>query len=71
MVLNGSANWSSGARFSDENYAIIKRRSTTMKYQRFIDYWYVNFPKSEPVDERTARRVARGEVDPYANLDMD
>jgi phosphatidylserine/phosphatidylglycerophosphate/cardiolipin synthase-like enzyme len=71
VVLNGSSNWSSGARFSDENYAIIKRRSTTMKYQRFIDYWYVNFPKSAPVTARTARLVTRGEVDPYANIDMD
>jgi hypothetical protein len=56
---------------SDENFGILKRRAPTMKYQKFIDYWYVNFPKSEPVDERVLMRVARGEVNPYAHVDMD
>jgi hypothetical protein len=42
-----------------------------MKYQRFIDYWFENFPKSVPHDARVARGIARGEIDPYANVDMD
>lgn len=71
VTLNGSSNWSGFAAVSDENFGILKRRAPTMKYQRFIDYWYVNFPKSEPVDERVAMRMRRGEIDPYAHVDMD
>jgi phosphatidylserine/phosphatidylglycerophosphate/cardiolipin synthase-like enzyme len=71
VVLNGSSNWSTDAEYSDENYAIIKRRSATMKYQRFIDYWYENFPKSGQPDAETAARLARGEIDPYAKVDLD
>jgi phosphatidylserine/phosphatidylglycerophosphate/cardiolipin synthase-like enzyme len=71
VTLNGSSNWSGFAAVSDENFGILKRRAPTMKYQKFIDYWYVNFPKSEPVDERVLMRVARGEVNPYAHVDMD
>jgi phosphatidylserine/phosphatidylglycerophosphate/cardiolipin synthase-like enzyme len=71
VTLNGSANWSTAAAFSDENFAIIERRSTTLKYQRFIDYWYVNFPKSEPVSPPVARRIDSGAVNPYAHVDMD
>ena len=42
-----------------------------MKYQHFIDYWYENFPQKARLDARTARAVARGEIDPYAHVDMD
>jgi hypothetical protein len=71
VVLNGSSNWSGYAAVSDENFGILKRRAPTLKYQKFIDYWYVNFPKSVEPDPDTARRLMRGEIDPYAHVDMD
>jgi phosphatidylserine/phosphatidylglycerophosphate/cardiolipin synthase-like enzyme len=71
VVLNGSSNWSGYAAVSDENFGILMRRGPTMKYQRFIDYWYLNFPKSKPRDETVARGVTRGTIDPYAHVDMD
>jgi phosphatidylserine/phosphatidylglycerophosphate/cardiolipin synthase-like enzyme len=71
VTLNGSANWTSSAMYSDENYAILKRRAPTLKYQRFIDHWYENFPRSARMDRRTARAVARGRIDPYDHVDMD
>ena len=71
VVLNGSSNWSGYAAVSDENFAILNRRSPTMKYQRFIDFWYENFPKSKPRTESVARSIARGHIDPYAHVDMD
>jgi PLD-like domain len=67
LTLNGSSNWSGYAAVSDENYGIIVRRNTTMKYQHFIDYWYENFPKNA----RVSRRVDGRTVDPYAHVDMD
>ena len=69
VTLNGSSNWSGFAAISDENFGILTRRSPTMKYQHFIDYWYENFPKSKPL---TLSRL-RGDVviDPYAHVDMD
>jgi phosphatidylserine/phosphatidylglycerophosphate/cardiolipin synthase-like enzyme len=71
VVLNGSSNWSGYAAICDENFAILMRRSPTMKYQHFIDYWYENFPRNRRLDARTVRAVARGEIDPYAHVDMD
>ena len=71
VVLNGSSNWSGYAAVCDENFGILTRRSPTMKYQHFIDYWYENFPKSKPHGDTVARRIARGEIDPYAHVDMD
>ena len=71
VVLNGSSNWSGFAAVCDENFGILTRRSPTMKYQRFIDYWYENFPKSKPLSALTARAIARGQIDPYAHVDMD
>jgi len=67
ITLNGSSNWSGFAAVSDENFGIIARRNTTLKYQRFIDYWYVNFPKNVPLDPRIDHRT----VNPYAHVDMD
>ena len=71
VVLNGSSNWSGYAAISDENFGILTRRSPTMKYQRFIDFWYENFPKSVPHSATVARSIARGQIDPYAHVDMD
>jgi hypothetical protein len=69
VTLNGSSNWSGYAAVSDENFGILFRRSPTLKYQHFIDYWYENFPKSKP--STSALRLARGTIDPYAHVDMD
>ena len=49
VTLNGSSNWSGYAAVSDENFGILVRRSPTLKYQQFIDFWYENFPKSAPL----------------------
>jgi phosphatidylserine/phosphatidylglycerophosphate/cardiolipin synthase-like enzyme len=67
VTLNGSSNWSGYAAVSDENFGILFRRSPTLKYQHFIDYWYENFPKNVPLDEGIDLR----KVDRYANLDLD
>jgi phosphatidylserine/phosphatidylglycerophosphate/cardiolipin synthase-like enzyme len=67
ITLNGSSNWSGYAAVSDENFGILARRQPTLKYQRFIDYWYENFPKNAPLQEGIDLRT----VDRYANLDMD
>lgn len=67
LVLNGSSNWSGYAAVSDENFGIIKRRAVTMKYQKFIDYWYENFPKNA----RLRAGIDLRSVDPYAHVDMD
>jgi phosphatidylserine/phosphatidylglycerophosphate/cardiolipin synthase-like enzyme len=71
VVLNGSSNWSGFAAVSDENFGILTRRAPTMKYQRFIDFWFENFPKSMARNALVARRLVRGEIDPYAHVDMD
>jgi len=67
ITLNGSSNWSGFAAVSDENFGVIRRRNTTMKYQHFIDYWYENFPKNAPLRAGIDLRS----VDPYAHVDMD
>ncbi len=67
VTLNGSSNWSGYAAVSDENFGILVRRSPTLKYQRFIDFWYENFPKSVPLDEG----IDLSKVDRYANIDLD
>ncbi|WP_243057996.1 phospholipase D-like domain-containing protein [Nocardioides sp. SR21] len=52
VVLNGSANWSSLAKNSDENLGIYWSKHRTLQYQQHIDYWYTNFPKP-PVNDNT------------------
>ncbi len=71
VTLNGSSNWSGYAAVSDENFGILARRNTTLRYQKFIDYWYVNFPKSKPPSARTMRMMADGKINPYAHVDLD
>ena len=68
VTLNGSSNWSGYAAVSDENFGILFRRSPTLKYQHFIDYWYENFPKNVPPGRRASTCA---QVDRYANLDLD
>ena len=67
VTLNGSSNWSGYAAVSDENFGILVRRSPTLKYQHFIDFWYENFPKSAPLDPD----VDLSKVDRYAKIDLD
>ena len=67
VTLNGSSNWSGYAAVSDENFGILYRRSTTMKYQHFIDFWYENFPRNARLQPGIDLRT----VDRYANMDMD
>ena len=87
VTLNGSANMSTSSKVSDENLAIYRRKSTTLKYQAHLNYWYDNFPqtpsgKSSALMFGTGRDyVLEGEapgaaarrpvVDPYAHVDMD
>ena len=58
-------------RPSATEFRDLTRRSPTMKYQRFIDYWYENFARARRADATVARRIASGEIDPYADVDMD
>lgn len=65
VTVNGSSNLSGVASVSDENIGIIKKQRVTLLYQRYIDFWFNNAPSS-------AFSVARrGDVDPYAHVDMD
>ena len=64
VVLNGSANWSSLARNSDENLGIYWSKQRTLQYQEHINYWYTNFPAPESsnstdptTDPNAARRM--------------
>lgn len=66
VTVNGSSNLSGVASASDENIGIIKKQRVTLQYQRYIDYWFNNAPSSV---SRVAMR--RGDVDPYAHVDMD
>ncbi len=71
IVVNGSSNISGFAARSDENIAIIHRTAATLAYQKYIEYWFTNFPKSKPVTTTTTKLVQSGRVDPYAHVDMD
>ena len=62
VVLNGSANWSGLARASDENLGVYWNKALTLRYQDHLDYWYENFPKSEPADPNTTTAARRGRV---------
>ncbi len=54
-LLNGSANWSSLARTSDENLGIYWNKGLTKRYQKHLDYWYTHFPESRPSTSTSAR----------------
>lgn len=70
-MVAGSANTSSLALYSDEQQIyFIDRRSITLRYQKHMDYWIKNFPAST-TSSSSARRVAGGEVDPYATMELD
>ncbi|WP_182523991.1 hypothetical protein [Nocardioides dongkuii] len=68
----GSSNTSGLALVSDEAFTyFINRPGITKRYQNHINYWFDHFPQSSPTSRLTARRVASGEVDPYAKMEMD
>lgn len=67
FVLQGSSNWSDYAAASDENIEIITASIPTLKYQKFITYWFDHPPVSVPL----MPTVRRSQVDPYAHVDMD
>ncbi len=66
LTVNGSSNASGVASVSDENVGIVKSRRITRKYERHIDYWFNNRPRS-----RVVPGARRSNVDPYATVDMD
>jgi phosphatidylserine/phosphatidylglycerophosphate/cardiolipin synthase-like enzyme len=67
-LMNGSSNLSGFASSSDENIMIMRKRGATLTYQRHIDYWFDNPPRSaRPIP----RRPGAAPVDPYAHVDMD
>ena len=68
FVVNGSSNISGFAAASDENIAIIRRKSAALHYEGYINYWFDNFPQSVP-PPTTAKRGPG--FDPYAHVDMD
>lgn len=67
-TINGSANSSGLATHSDENVGQFNGKKITMQYQRFIDYWYNNFPT---VQGRAAKAAVRAHPNPYEDVDMD
>lgn len=66
-TMNGSSNISDLSRISDENIGIFKFASVTLAYQRHIEYWFNNPPRSRPV---IPSRVPAN-LDPYANMEKD
>lgn len=66
-TMNGSSNISDLSRVSDENIGIFRSPSVTLSYQRHIDYWFNNPPRSRPV---VPSRVPKN-LDPYANMEKD
>lgn len=55
LVFNGSANWSSLAKVSDENMGIYRGKRAERRYRKHMDYWYKNFPGSAGRYARSAR----------------
>jgi phosphatidylserine/phosphatidylglycerophosphate/cardiolipin synthase-like enzyme len=71
-LVNGSANVSGLAAISDEQTAIIKRKTSVLQYQRYIDYWFDNAPPLHGRGRVAASQVLwRMGVDPYAHVEMD
>lgn len=67
-TMNGSSNISEPSQISDENIGIFKNfPSVTLAYQKHIDYWYANPPRSRPI----IPSKVPANLDPYANVDLD
>jgi hypothetical protein len=52
-LVNGSANWSSLAKVSDENVGIYRSKDRVRRYENHLDFWYENFPKNGGSGART------------------
>lgn len=71
-MSSGSANTSGLALVSDEaTVYFINRPGITLRYQNHINYWFENYPASARTSRVVAGRVAAGEIDPYAKMEMD
>lgn len=66
-MINGSSNVSDLSEASDENLGVFKFASVTLQYQRFIDRWFTNPPRSRPV----VPSLVPDNLDPYAKMDKD
>jgi len=66
-VQNGSSNISPMSGRSDENIGIYRPASIVKRYQKHIEYWFNNPPRSA----RVVPSRIRGVVDPYRNVDLD
>lgn len=66
LTFNGSSNWSGMSTKSDEQGFIIRRKSATRAYSRWVDFLFKNPPPRPSV----TRRVVPGTepVDPYVNI---
>lgn len=81
VVLNGSANWSSLAKVSDENVGVYWRKSLTRRYANHINYWYNNFPSdgqnrlvfgsNRNAVYENGEPVSDGDLNPFARMTMD
>lgn len=66
-MMNGSSNISDLSRVSDENIGIFKWSTPVLAYQRHIDYWFRNPPRSRAV----VPSLVPKNLDPYANMEKD
>lgn len=66
-TMNGSSNISALSQASDENIGVFRHSSVTLAYQRHIEYWFNNPPRSRPV----VPSLVPANLDPYANMEKD
>ncbi|HWJ07971.1 MAG TPA: phospholipase D-like domain-containing protein, partial [Nocardioides sp.] len=66
-TMNGSSNISALSQASDENIGVFRQSGVTLTYQRHIDYWFNNPPRSRPV----VPSLVPDDLDPYANMERD
>lgn len=63
-LLNGSANWSGLAKISDENLGIYRSKGRVLRYQKHINHWYNNFPRSGSSRTTTYSRQTGNDLEP-------
>lgn len=66
-TMNGSSNISALSHASDENIGVFRHSSVALAYQRHIEYWFNNPPRSRPV----VPSLVPANLDPYANMEKD
>lgn len=66
-TMNGSSNISALSQASDENIGVFRHSSVALAYQRHIEYWFNNPPRSRPV----VPSLVPANLDPYANMEKD